>query len=431
MPTSDDFSSGSLGSVWSLEGPGGSVSLGVDGGEAYAELVVPSGDFDPWKENKSVRLMQATTDGDISVEAGFLSTPSERYQMQGILVEQDADNWIRFDTYSAGNRHYIFAATTENGVSRGKINLEITSGDAQYLQVERSGDTWTFNYSSDGQVWTAAGSFDHALTVNAVGPFGGATAGAGGFTAQVDYFFDSNAPIVDEDGTIVPPSNTPPVAVDDAGSTDADTPLVLSIAGLLANDTDADGDTLSLTGFDQPTNGALVDNGDGTLTYTPNIGYTGADSFAYTVSDGNDTATATVNLNINDPAANTPPVAVDDAGSTDADTPLVLSIAGLLANDTDADGDTLSLTGFDQPTNGALVDNGDGTLTYTPNIGYTGADSFAYTVSDGNDTATATVNLNINDPAANTPPVAVDDAGSTDADTPLVLSIAGLFGQRH
>ena len=198
--------------------------------------------------------------------------------------------------------------------------------------------------------------------------------------------------------------NDNPVAAVDAVITNEDTPLVISAASLLGNDSDVDLDTLSISSFTQPANGTLVDNGDGTFTYSPNLNYNGADSFTYTVSDGNGgTDTATVNITVS--AVNDNPVAAVDAVVTNEDTPLVISAASLLGNDTDVDLDSLSIASFTQPTNGTLVDNGDGTFTYSPNLNYNGADSFTYTVSDGNGgTDTAVVNVTVS--SVNSAPVA-------------------------
>ena len=91
--------------------------------------------------------------------------------------------------------------------------------------------------------------------------------------------------------------------------------------------------------------------------------------------------------------------AVTDAVSTDQDVAVVISKATLLANDTDPEGDTLTLTSFTQPTNGAVVDDGEGSLTYTPDSLYTGVDSFTYTAVDGNGgTNIGTVNVFVGNP---------------------------------
>ena len=213
----------------------------------------------------------------------------------------------------------------------------------------------------------------------------------------------------------VNPENDPPVAVDDTPSTDEDTSVDINV---LANDTDLDGDTLTVDSFTQPGNGTVTENTDGTLKYTPDADYNGTDSFTYTVSDGQggtDTATVTVTVN----PENDPPVAVDDTPSTDEDTSVDINV---LANDTDLDGDTLTVDSFTQPGNGTVTENTDGTLKYTPDADYNGTDSFTYTVSDGQggtDTATVTVTVN----PENDPPVAVDDTPSTDEDTSVDINV--------
>ena len=419
---SDDFSGDSLTSEWFLEGPDSSATAGlaVSGAESYLEIFVPTGDHDAYGGvNKAVRVMQDAENGDFGAEVKFLSTPSGNIQDQGILVEQDATNWLRFDTYSNNGKTYVYGGVTTDGVTATKFNTVVAAGSASHLRVERSGDVWTFKYSADGIHWTTAGSYTQVLDVTEIGPFAGNTTGAPSYTAQVDYFFNTAAPIVPED-----PPNTPPDAVDDALATAPDAALVITTASLLANDGDSDGDHVSFAGFTQPTHGTLVDNGDGTLTYTPNSGFLGVDSFTYTASDGEDGTQATVTVAVADPTS-TPPVAVDDSVTTAEDTPVVIAV---LANDSDPDSDPLSLQSLTQPGHGTLVDNGDGTLTYTPEANFNGADSFTYTVTDGRGqsaSATATVTI---DPVNDTP-AAVDDAFSTDLNQALVISVtSGLLG---
>ncbi|MBD2344302.1 DUF4347 domain-containing protein [Anabaena subtropica] len=97
-------------------------------------------------------------------------------------------------------------------------------------------------------------------------------------------------------------TNYNPIVGDDTIITATNTPVIISVATLLGNDADADGDVLSVTSLSQPGHGTLVNNNDGTYTYTPDNGYYGLDSLTYTVSDGNGgISTATVNLNISAP----------------------------------------------------------------------------------------------------------------------------------
>jgi Ca2+-binding RTX toxin-like protein len=221
------------------------------------------------------------------------------------------------------------------------------------------------------------------------------------------------------------PSNKQPTATDDALNTNEDTPLTFTKASLFTNDNDPDGDNLSIINFTQPSNGSLIDNLDGTFTYTPNNNFNGNDSFTYTISDGNGgTATGTVNIIV--AAVNDDPTAGNDSLNTNEDTPLTFTKASLLNNDNDPDGDNLSIINFTQPSNGSLIDNLDGTFTYTPNNNFNGNDSFTYTISDSNGgTATATVNITV--AAVNDDPTAGNDSLNTNEDTPLTFTAASLL----
>jgi VCBS repeat-containing protein len=181
--------------------------------------------------------------------------------------------------------------------------------------------------------------------------------------------------------------NSAPVAVDDTART---TPGAAVIIDPLANDTDSDGDALRISAVAIPAHGDVVDNPDGTLTYTPHAGFAGVDTFTYTVTDGNGgTGTATIAVNVT--ASNSPPAAADDIAGTTVDTPVIIDA---LANDTDSDGDLLSILAFGGAANGVVTANPGGTLTYVPHAGFAGTDQFTYSVTDGNggtDNATVTV----------------------------------------
>ncbi|MCP4541931.1 MAG: tandem-95 repeat protein, partial [Chloroflexi bacterium] len=181
--------------------------------------------------------------------------------------------------------------------------------------------------------------------------------------------------------------NDAPVAADDSETTNEDTTVTIDV---LTNDTDVDtGDTLSVESVTQPTNGTAINNVTD-VTYEPNTDYCGDDSFTYVVSDGVLTGTATVNVTIE--CVNDAPVATDDTEPTNEDTAVTVDV---LANDTDVDtGDTLNVESVTQPPNGTVINNVTD-VTYEPNVDYCGDDSFAYVVSDGVLSDTATVNVTI------------------------------------
>ncbi|TGG96130.1 MAG: tandem-95 repeat protein, partial [Aphanocapsa feldmannii 277cV] len=158
--------------------------------------------------------------------------------------------------------------------------------------------------------------------------------------------------------TVEAVNDIPAGAEDDNITTTEDTPVTIN---LVSDDTDIDGDTLSVTVKKAANNGRAVVDSDGiTITYTPNDHYHGLDSFEYTISDGNETVSGTINLTIS--PINDVPVAGDDDITTTEDTAVTITPT---VNDTDADGDTLSVTAVTEPSNGSAVLNvDDDTVTY-------------------------------------------------------------------
>jgi uncharacterized repeat protein (TIGR01451 family) len=208
-------------------------------------------------------------------------------------------------------------------------------------------------------------------------------------------------------------ANRPPVALDDAVTTDEDTAVTVNV---LSNDSDADGNPLAVASVAPGAHGSVAIGSDDTVIYMPDADYHGVDSFTYVVTDGELMDTATVAVTV-EPAADAP-AAVDDVATTDEDTAAVIDV---LVNDSDVDGDSLSIKSVTPPAHGSVLITFEDTLIYTPNPDYNGADNFSYVISDGVLTDTATVEmLVVPMPDA---PQAADDSATTDQDTAVTIDV--------
>lgn len=220
----------------------------------------------------------------------------------------------------------------------------------------------------------------------------------GGVTKTITYAYDlagNRTQVAVTQST----ANNPPIAVNDSAYTPNNTAISIPV---LANDSDPESNPLTVTA---KTNGSLgtvvIDNPPDSVTYTPNSTAGGSDAFTYTVSDGQGgSAVGTVTVTIN-----RLPDAVNDTKTTAYNSASVITV---LANDSDADSDPLTVTNVSTPAHGSASINSGTTVTYTPTSGYSGADSFTYTISDGKGgTDTATVSMTVQ--GQNQNPVAVND----------------------
>jgi len=212
-------------------------------------------------------------------------------------------------------------------------------------------------------------------------------------------------------------NNRAPTVVDDGATTPLNT---LTTVDVTANDSDPDGDTVTLTQVGVPANGtAVVSNGD--VVYTPGTGFTGQDSFPYTACDGKGScSTGTVTVTVV-PGANRPPIAADDIVNAVVGTPVSLDPT---RNDMDPDQDPLTVSEIvSQPTHGTAVRINGGSVAYTPEAGFLGTDVFEVRIDDGrggSDTSLVTVVVST---GANRPPNAADDSFAVSSNDPMPLDV--------
>ncbi len=187
-----------------------------------------------------------------------------------------------------------------------------------------------------------------------------------------------------------------------------DTPTIIKVLG---NDTfEGDGKVVSLDTNNGPANGTVSINPDGSVTYTPNDNYVGKDTFTYIVTSGGVSESTTVNVDVT--PVNDAPVAKADTAVTDEDTPVTIDV---LPNDTDVDGDTLSIQSASVPEAQGTVEIVDGKLVFTPAENFNGDAEIIYTVTDGQLADEAKVTVTVN-PVNNAPTIKVEAVESITED---------------
>ena len=217
--TSDDFNNVNLNTgIWTFTDPIGDATLALTGtgtSNARLSISVPAGvQHDLWTgKNHAPRILQNAANSDFVLLAKFDSGLLDEYQMQGILVQQDASTMLRVDFSSGATLTHVFAASTADGfATQPVVRLASTSVAANgtaplWLRVTRSGDMWTVATSTDGTTFLSHTPFSLALTVTKVGLFAGnAQFGSDpipGYTMLADYFFNNALPISPEDGGTV------------------------------------------------------------------------------------------------------------------------------------------------------------------------------------------------------------------------------------
>ena len=218
---SDDFNALAINtSIWTKTDPIGDAkftTIGTGTQNALLNITLPAGvSHNVWRDtgvvtggNNAASVMQTADNSNFEVEAKFQSQMTSAFQMQGIIIEQDNDNYLRFDFTRNATGTIVYAIIFANGSGPvTKINTGITPGSSLYMRINRTGDNWKQFYSTDSTNWTLAANFNHTMIVSQIGPFiGNSGTSAPAFTGLVDYFFNTSSPTVPEDEIDINPPN--------------------------------------------------------------------------------------------------------------------------------------------------------------------------------------------------------------------------------
>lgn len=358
---------------------------------------VLANDSDPDSVNLSAALVQGPANGSLTLNAdgSFSYTPNHAFHGSDSFTYNAIDSGGIISNTATVNISVAIANPIANDDS---YTLDLGSPSGPILSVDaQNGVLVNDTDPSDLQLVAqyGPGPSHGLLMLNPDGSFAyQANSGFQGIDTFQYRVFDglTTSSLATVTITVQAPVNQPPVAVNDNFSGNEDT----QIAGnVLANDTDIDTahNLLTASLVAGPAHGALVLNADGSFTYTPAANFNGPDSFTYKANDGAlDSGIATVNLTIN--PVNDPPVAVDDTQVVNMGHSAIVNV---LANDSDVDGNALTVTAIvSGPAHGTAVINADNTITYQNDGSNNLSDALTYQISDGQGGfATAIVHFNI------------------------------------
>jgi M6 family metalloprotease-like protein/uncharacterized repeat protein (TIGR02543 family) len=373
-------------------------------------------DSDPDGDAITAVLVNTAQHGSLALSANgsFTYTPAANYNGSDSFTYKANDGSLNSGeatvsiTINAINDAPIADAASVSLDEDAPIGITLTGSDVD-------GDTLNFNIATPPAEGALSGSAPD-LTYTPDANFNGADS----FTFTVsDGFLSAQAQI----SITVDPINDAPLAAADTYETDQNVQLDIPAPGVLANDTDVDADTLTAILVDNVSHGTLTLNSDGSFAYAPAADFIGTDSFTYKANDSAaDSNTVTVTLKVN--TANRAPSASNDEYTTDEDTALTIVAPGVLDNDTDPDGDTLTAVKVTDPSHGALTFNADGSFTYTPASNWSGTDSFTYKATDGLlESGIAEVTLHV--ASINDAPVATAQSVTVDEDGSVAITLSG------
>jgi VCBS repeat-containing protein len=294
-----------------------------------------------------------------------------------------------------------------------------------HIAVSYDSTAQTYSYYINGnQAGSGSWDYNFNLGIQYIGQ-GDDTIGL--FDGKLDDLRIYAQILSDTDIAII--ANHPPLALSDSYLAKTNTTLTINPKGVLKNDLDYESDTITSELLESPTNGVVTLNSDGSFKYTPNVNFSGDDTFSYIANDGKaNLNSAIVSINVADDNNNSP-IAVNDSFEISINNPLLITVPGLIQNDYDPDSDILSISLQDAPLHGILNINNDGLFTYMPESNFEGNDSFTYFVNDGLvNSNLATVNISVSTTNENHIPYAINDYYSLETNSTLtVLEAKGIL----
>lgn len=392
---------------------GDSYSIGVGSSlNVTAANGVLANDIDVDSANLTASLVTGPAFGALTLNAdgSFAYTPGP------LFVGVDVFTYVASDGTAFGNLATVLITVT------GTVNNVPVAANDAYAVTE---DTLFATTLANGVLLNDADADADPLTAILVsGPSHGAVTlnpnGTFSYTPNANYTGTDSFSYQANDGKsnsniatvllTISGVNDAPISVADAYSTDENVALTVAASGVLSNDSDPEGNSLSAVLVTGPTHGSLTLNANGSFTYTPDAGFTGVDSFSYRANDGTQNGN-TVAVSLTVEGVNSLPVLTADTYGVAEDSVLTVGAAtGVLANDSDEDGDPLTAILVTSTTHGTLTLNADGSLVYTPNPDFSGTDSFTYRANDGTASGSAVV-VTINVAAADEAPVITTSVG--------------------
>ena len=351
--------------------------------------------------NWSVQVQIDSASNQLISDNDGATLPLIRDQWVEIRIEIDLDADVQtfyYDDQMLYQKSWVDGVSGGGAVNIGAVDLYANGATSVYydnMSLARPAATcdgpdpidWLSTSPISGTV-AAMSSTDVDVTFDSTGYAAGVYTG----TLCVNSNDPLN-PVVSVPLTMTVLQNSVPVAVADAYTTTQNTAVSISAPGVLANDSDGDGHSLTAVLDSDVSSGTLNLDPDGSFTYTPTAGFEGDDMFTYYAHDGlDDSNVVTVTIAV----LNTAPVAVSDSYTTTQDTMLSVAAPGVLLNDSDVDGDGLTAVLDSDVMSGTLTLNADGSFDYMPDAGFVGEDSFTYHAHDGTEASNSvTVTISV------------------------------------